>query len=191
LLQGFFDARYSVQEIVMSRDSRLFRPRARGPTSAVAALLIGGLAVTTSGAAQPEATPAAPRESAAEARDAGPRAEAEPRRERRRAARAEAAVAAAQPVEPAAAASAANTATAVEVSLAEPAFEDGPGSEIVCRTEQVLGTKIKKRVCATAAAWAELQRKTANNAGESMRQIHERSTIAPPTAAPPTAFGGQ
>jgi hypothetical protein len=80
-------------------------------------------------------------------------------------------------------------ATVAEVVLAEPPPEE-EGSEIICRTEQVLGTKIKRRVCATAAAWAEAQRKTSNTAEESMRQVRERSTISPAAAAPPTAFGG-
>jgi hypothetical protein len=85
--------------------------------------------------------------------------------------------------EPAAAAAAATR-------TADTSLEDDKANMIICRSESVIGTKIKRRRCATAAQWAETQRTTANNAEEGMRQIRERSTIvlnAP--SGPPGASG--
>lgn len=79
-------------------------------------------------------------------------------------------------------------AAAVEAS-AEPPVED-VGAEIVCKNYKPTGTRMARRVCATAAQWAAVGEATANNASEAMRQIRERSTLAPPVSANPTAPGG-
>jgi len=50
------------------------------------------------------------------------------------------------------------------------------GSEIVCRSMKVTGTRFAKRECKTAAAWVEYDKYTNQNAREATDKIQRLST---------------
>ena len=60
-----------------------------------------------------------------------------------------------------------------------------PESQIVCRSYRRLGTRIDRRVCATAAQWAEREAASERDAQRVMRELGEASAIVPPGADSP------
>ncbi|MFH1518604.1 MAG: hypothetical protein ABIH17_12085 [Pseudomonadota bacterium] len=59
---------------------------------------------------------------------------------------------------------------------AETAELAAAGSEIVCRSMKVTGTRFAKRECKTAAAWVEYDKYTNQNAKEATDKIQRLST---------------
>jgi hypothetical protein len=164
-----------LEEIVMNRDFRQSHAIAGVPTGALAAALMATLvAFAAPAAAQPDAAPT----DRAEASDNEPGSRVSERRPADRAQHAETDAAAETPAESEPETNATRTA------------EIDADDVIVCRNQQVIGTKIKRRVCATAGQWAAMQRRTANAAEEGFRQLRERSTIVSDAPSGPSPSGG-
>lgn len=59
-----------------------------------------------------------------------------------------------------------------------------PGSEIICREEEVTGTRFAKRVCLTADEWGITRSKQRAQAQEYIRQTIENSAKVTPSETP-------
>lgn len=57
---------------------------------------------------------------------------------------------------------------------------EDPESQIVCRNYRRVGTRIDRRVCATAAEWAEREEAGEKDAERFTRELREASSIVPP-----------
>jgi hypothetical protein len=55
-----------------------------------------------------------------------------------------------------------------------------PETRIVCRSYRRLGTRIDRRVCATAAEWAQREAAAEREADRFTRELSEASSIVPP-----------
>jgi hypothetical protein len=102
------------------------------------------------------------------------------RRERRRAAEAAAASTDAQ-------ARAAEAAAAV--TAAEPAAETVE-SELVCKSIEVAGSKIARRVCGTPEQWASQGRRASRAAQDAIQEIRDRSSFPAAPEVPTEASAG-
>jgi hypothetical protein len=109
-------------------------------------------------------------ENVQEAAASSPEKEQPRRRERRRAAEA----AASQVEQPGAAETVAATAPAV--STVEP--------ELVCKSVEVAGSKISRRVCGTPEQWASQGRRASRAAQDAIQEIRDRSSFPAPAEVP-------